>query len=352
MLTPAPRSVAVAVSGGMDSLYALISLHEQGLAAFALHARMLPPKPGADPVPGLERACARLGLPLHVVDVHEAFAGLVVRPFAEEYAAACTPNPCAWCNARVKFGLLLDAARALGAEHIATGHYAAWTGHPVYGAALRRGVDSHKDQSYFLAMVPRERLAAALFPLAAHSKTALAAELAARGHDVPLPRESQEICFVPDDAYRPFLQQQGVALSGPGPVELADGRIITRHEGLWRYTEGQRKGLGIAWSEPLYVLGKNTARNALLVGTRDELMVSGCTAASLNELVPRALWPGELYVQTRYRQRAVAASVTPAGDVLTVCFSTEQTPAAPGQILVIYDAGGWVLAGARISGNI
>ncbi|MDR2727230.1 MAG: tRNA-specific 2-thiouridylase [Deltaproteobacteria bacterium] len=347
-MTSASRSIAVAVSGGLDSLYALIDLHARGLAAMALHARLLPPGIENDPVPGLTRICERLGLPLHVVEARREFAERVIRPFVTEYAAARTPNPCARCNARIKFGLLLDAARDLGAVHLATGHYAAWAEHPIYGPALRRGTDERKDQSYFLALAPGERLASAVFPLAEQNKAQLAARLAGLDYKAPLPGESQEICFVPGNAYRPFMRQQGVALPGPGPIELADGRVIGRHEGLWLYTEGQRRGLGLSWSEPLYVLAKNTTRNALIVVGRDALLADSCTGRELNELVPRALWPDALYVQTRYRQRAVPATVHVDSDRIAVRFAAPQTPAAPGQILAVYDARGWVLAGASI----
>ena len=344
------KSVAVAVSGGMDSLYALLRLHEQGLVACAVHGRFLTPK--NDPVPQLEHYCATWGIPLHVVDVRDAFREKVIRPFALSYAAAETPNPCVVCNARIKFGVLLDAAREYGADFLATGHYARLVQHPVYGTVLKRGADSGKDQSYFLGMVPRERLLRATFPLAELHKVEIAADLSNRNLPPPLPGESQEICFIPDDAYRPFLQSQNIPLGGPGPVLLTNGQRIAEHQGLWHYTQGQRRGLGIAWHEPLYVLEKDQERNALIVGGNDELGVVGCRGAGLNFLVPQELWPDALFVQVRYRQRSVAADVVCQDSNIEVRFHTPQSPAAPGQLLVVYDAEGHVLAGATVDKNL
>ena len=271
-----------------------------------------------------------------------------MEPFARAYAAAETPNPCALCNRDLKFGLLLDQARELGADRLATGHYAALVEHPVYGLCLRKGADAAKDQSYFLALVPRSRLAAALFPLAAANKPDVRQTLLRQGLEVPLPKESQEICFVPDDDYRTFVAGSGVPLPGPGPILFTDGRAIGRHEGLWRYTEGQRRGLGVAWSEPLYVIGKDAAGNALLAGTRAELAGTECEAGELNLLVPPELWPAECLVRTRYRQAAAPAEVSVQAGRLFVRFHAPQPLPAPGQVAAVFDADGHVLAGGLV----
>ena len=334
---------AVAVSGGRDSLYALARLKEQGLSLLALHARMLP----ADLVPTgyeamLERlaaACAVLDIPLHVADCTERFAEAVITPFIHAYAGGKTPNPCAVCNARIKFGLLLDIARELGASSLATGHYAHLVALPD-GPALFTGGDAAKDQSYFLSLVSREQLAHALFPLASTTKTNVAPYLASRGLAVPIPGESQEICFVPEDNYRAFIQGRadrlGLALSGPGPVALPDGRIIGEHKGLWRYTEGQRKGLGIAWSEPLYVLAKNTAANTLLVGAAANRAGKTIMAGSVNYLVPPDQWPEEVLMRTRYRQTPKRGKAEHADGVLYLHEDTPDGPHAAGQLATIY----------------
>ena len=336
--------IAVAVSGGADSLYALSLLQAAGHDLLALHGRFasLP----RDPLPGLREQCARLGIPLHVADLREQFQQQVIEPFVTAYGAGQTPNPCAHCNRVMKFGLLLDRAGELGAEVLATGHYAAFAEHPVYGFTLRRAMDYSRDQSYFLSLSPKDALSRVIFPLADTLKTAIPGKLAERGLEAPLPEESREICFVPDDNYRAFLAEHAERL--PGPICLRDGRVIGRHEGLWRHTEGQRRGLGLAWSEALYVLEKDCAQNSLIVGTAAELRSHGCRAGQCRVFVPPPQWPERVFVRTRYKQEARIADVRLEGDDMAVCFHEPQTVCAPGQIACVYDAEGWVLAAGII----
>ena len=189
-------TIAVAVSGGADSLYAMASLQrEYPGQVIAFHALQKETSPEDDPVPGLEASCRALGVPLHILDLQEAFFRQIVRPFAESYAHGETPNPCVRCNALVKFGLWMDEARKLGADRLATGHYVSLAEHPRYGMALHQGADEAKDQSYFLALTPISRLKNAVFPLARVRKSEVRAALAEWGLSVPLPRVSQEICF-------------------------------------------------------------------------------------------------------------------------------------------------------------
>ncbi len=354
-------TIAVAVSGGTDSLYALASLCRRSTAperdVFAIHARFRNTASENDPVPTLEAHCRELGIALHVLDLREAFASLIIRPFIEAYVSGRTPNPCVRCNALVKFGLLLDEARKLGADSIATGHYVRLEEHPRYGLALRQGEDETKDQSYFLALVPVERLHSAVFPLGKIRKSAVRDTLQEWGLSVPLPGESQEICFIPGDDYRAFLKGSGVRLPAGGPMVLEDGLVVGRHGGLWQYTEGQRRGLGVSWKEPLYVIGKDRSRNALLLGTASELPVNSCVADELNFLVPPALWPNDLRVRVRYRQRAIPADVHLVGGGpegtdgtarMLVRFHSPQLPYAPGQLVAVFDEQGYVLAGGII----
>lgn len=370
--------VAVAVSGGVDSLCALALLRAAGHQVLALHGLFLPEsgasRPRRDPLPGLAAACALLDIPLHVIDLRETFERAVITSFAHAYAAGRTPNPCALCNRAVKFGALLDAAFALGAEKLATGHYArllpplAASDAPLSLSVAR---DAAKDQSYFLSLVPADRLRHALFPLADLSKARSAALVAEAGLAVPLPGESQDICFVPvqkstSDAfsraspagggYPAFLAARwracGLTPPGPGPVLLADNagnlREIARHQGLWRYTEGQRKGLGIAHSEPLYVLAKDTRQNALLVGPRTLLGMNSCEAADVNVLLEPDLWPERILARLRYRQRPVPARARWRGDRLHIALDSPCFPSAPGQVAAVYDAEGRVLAGGIV----
>lgn len=347
-------SIAVAVSGGVDSLSALVRLKEQGEEVLALHGLFVPDA-NAETSPalaGLRANCTRLGIPLHVVDARIRFQQAVITPFLAAYLRGQTPNPCALCNAAIKFGVLADTALQLGADRLATGHYAALLDHPVYGRVLGRAADPVKDQSYFLALVPAARLALAQFPLADERKAQVREHLAQRGLEIPLPVESQEICFVPRDDYRAFLRASGSALPGPGPMRVLDNgawREVGQHQGLWNHTEGQRRGLGVSWREPLYVIGKDAARNALLLGQLEDLQTTRCQAENLNILVPPALWPRTLFVRTRYRQEARPANVQLVdGPALDVCFQQPEARPAPGQVLAVYDEAGHVLAGGLV----
>ena len=338
--------IAVAVSGGADSLYALSALKAAGHELLALHGRFVSPR--QDPLPGLREQCALLKIPLHVAVLQEQFRQHVIDPFVAAYAAGQTPNPCAQCNRLMKFGVLLDIAEELGAERLATGHYAVFAEHPAYGFTLRRAADCRRDQSYFLALVPKERLARAVFPLADAVKGLIPGKLAGQGLAAPLSKESREICFVPDDDYRAFLEEYAEQLPGCGPMCLRDDRVVGRHEGLWRYTEGQRRGLGLAWSEALYVLEKDCVRNKLVLGTAAELRIRACSADRLNVFVPAEQWPERVFVRTRYSQVPQAADVTTTGDGMDVRFHEPQTACAPGQLACVCDEDGWVLSAGII----
>ena len=371
--------ITVAISGGTDSLFALLSLKEAGHRVTALHARFLPAPESGDPVPAMEKLCASLGVPLVVADLTQEFRSNVMEPFALAHTLARTPNPCALCNRTMKFGRLLDIALEHG-EAFATGHYAALAEHPVYGPALKAGADSGKDQSYFLALVPLERLRRTIFPLANWKKDDIRAWLREHGFEPPIPAESQEICFIPNDDHYAWLEErraEGLPLPGPGPVILAgaeplpekpkkkgkrgkpaekplppcsvQGRLIAEHSGLWQYTEGQRRGLRIPWSEPIYVLRRELASNTLIVGPKHLLPVESCSARELNLMVKPELWPSEIFVRVRYHQSPVPAEVSieehPDGPHMAIRFHTPQQPPAPGQTAAIYDAEGFVLAG-------
>lgn len=348
-------TTAIAMSGGMDSLFTLLLVREQGEDVFALHARFIPVPPERDPVPSLTKLCREMDIPLHVVDLTEAFHKHVILPFVEEYRAGKTPNPCARCNAAMKFGLLADAACSLGADALATGHYARITSHPQWGTTLTKGVDPVKDQSYFLSLVPQKQLAKACMPLGNWHKSDVKEQLKTRRMTPPLPSESQEICFIPNDDYRAFLLQGSYNLPGSGAIITTEGKRVGTHAGLWNYTEGQRRGLGIAWSEPLYVIEKNIERNTLVVGIKDFLSITGCSASEVNFLVPYEQWPTNLLVRTRYRQHASPATIekkcTSEGTTLIASFSEPIQPPALGQVLAVFDENGTVLAGGIITEN-
>ncbi|QJT11426.1 tRNA 2-thiouridine(34) synthase MnmA [Oceanidesulfovibrio marinus] len=344
-----PRRVAVAVSGGRDSLLALALLVEtygpdNVIAIHGLFIREADQRLCAD----LERVCALLSVRLVVADVRDRFEEAVIRPFVAEYAAGRTPNPCALCNREVKFGLLLDEARGHGASHIATGHYARLE-HGPERTALFCGADPAKDQSYFLSLVPERALACAIFPLGERYKRDTMAALQERGLTPPAPGESQEVCFVPDDDYVAFIEARQPELCDAGPIELPSGERLGTHGGLHRYTPGQRRGIGVAYAEPLYVLGKDQPRNALIVGSKELTTAASCTARQVNLLVPPTEWPEKTLVKTRYRQQAAPARVSYGQDRLDIRFDTPRSLPAAGQVAAVYDASGRVLAGGIIT---
>ncbi|MGM0646617.1 MAG: tRNA 2-thiouridine(34) synthase MnmA [Thermodesulfobacteriota bacterium] len=339
---------AVAFSGGADSLFALLALRQAGHEVLALHARFLPEAAFAEHTERLHRCCDAAGVDLEIIDLQHQFAEAVIRPFVQQYARGLTPNPCALCNQHIKFGLLRDSARQLGCEGFATGHYVQLR-HTPKGPVLCRGSDPRKEQSYFLSLVAPHALDNCVFPLGSRQKSAIQQALREQGQTVPESRESQEVCFIPDNDYRSFLEQSGAPLSGPGPIVDRHGSHLGQHNGLWRYTLGQRRGLGIAYSEPLYVIAKEIKANRLVVGPRAERQAWGCVVGDLNAFLPLAQWPEQLEVQTNYRQQPVACRIRATADTrLEVDFLEPKGPAAPGQVATFYTASGCVLGGGII----
>lgn len=343
-------SLAVAVSGGVDSLYALLSLRDSGEEVVAVHGLFLTDDPGRETrLAGLDALCRRVDVPLHVLDLRAEFAALVVEPFVGAHFAGLTPNPCALCNPRLKFGLLLDRALVLGADRFASGHYARFAPHPCYGGTLAKAADSSRDQSYFLSLVSPRRLAKVCFPLADVAKRDAVQALAAKGFSPPTPGESREICFIPGD-HRDFLKPRATGRpdAAPGPIVDVRGRVLGRHDGLWRYTLGQRRGLGVPHREALYVIGKEVQANRLVVGVKAESLATELVAAAENIAVPPDLWPERLLVRTRYKQTAHPARVEVGAGTFRVVFDEPVGIPAPGQIAAVYDDLGAVLAAGTI----
>jgi len=354
----------VAVSGGMDSLLALAMLAARGRALAAAWGRLLPETRDSGARDFLAEVCSRLGVPLLEIDLRQAFDAQVQEPFIKSYLQGRTPNPCALCNPRIKFGLLFQhAAKRLQRPNapLATGHYAALCRHPRFGHMLARASDPAKDQSYFLSLLPASLLPRLVFPLSGLDKKDVPGMLEDMGLPLPGTRESQEICFIPKDDYRSYIAAQararGLQLPGPGPVLLPDGREIGRHQGLWRYTQGQRRGLGIPWEHPLYVLGKDMKANALHVGGAEARRSRGCRLEQVNLFAPVHEWPDTVLARLRYRQQPRLVHVAPHAGGLELRFAEPDAeaadgPPAPGQLGVCYSEDGLVLAGGIIAGAL
>jgi len=342
-------TTAIALSGGVDSLAAALLLREAGGACFAVHFRTgIAPAGREARLDALRDLARRLEMPLHVVDLGRAFRRTVVAPFAAEYRRGRTPNPCVRCNRWIKFGALLAHARRLGAERLATGHYARQATGPEGRPRLLRGVDAAKDQSYFLARLRPAQLARAVFPLGEWTKARAAARVARAGLTPVRSAESQDVCFVPASGYAAFIAAETNLRPAPGPVVDLDGRRIGTHPGLHRFTVGQRRGIDCPGPEPYYVVRLDAAANRLVVGPRSALRADGCRVSGLRWIAPPPAGPRPVSVRLRYRSPAHPARLTPAADGrAAVRFEAPAEAVTPGQCAVFYDGdevlgSGWI----------
>ncbi len=351
--------VVVAMSGGVDSSVAAALLHEQGYDVIGITMKLWDGPETAeassktcctlDDVSDARRVAAQLGIPFYVVNFKAQFGSHVIDYFTESYRQGYTPNPCVQCNRHLKFTHLLHRAQQLGARWIATGHYASVYEGDDARFYLQRGRDAGKDQSYFLFDLTQDQLRQALLPLGQYRKDEVREHAARFGLTVAQKAESQEICFIPDGDYRSFLRTQFESDAAvPGPIQTTSGNVVGEHQGLPFYTVGQRRGLGVAAGEPLYVTEVGTDLNTLVVGSRQEAMASSCTLDQLNWL--RCPPTGDLQttVQIRYRHPPVEAMVELLdGARARVVFRDPQFAVTPGQAAVFYDGdtvigGGWI----------
>lgn len=364
---PKPRAM-VAMSGGVDSSVAALLALEGGLDATGVTCKMFGSNvlgsdgdgfdAFMDEVDDAKQVCRRLGIEHFVFNYKDAFEQCVIGKFVDDYLNGRTPNPCVDCNRHVKFGALHRRREQLGFDVLVTGHYARVEQDEATGRwKLLRARHVEKDQSYMLCRLSQEQLAHSAFPLGTLSKDEVRDLAQAAGFSNARKGESQDICFVPDGDYAGFIERwmhgKPGAAGMPGPIEDTSGKILGEHGGLFRYTIGQRKGIGVAVGEPLYVVAKDGARNALVVGTRDELMVRRVDGDDVNlvSLAPEEAYSGELRVmaKTSYRQLPRAATARFSSDGITLKFDEPIVRPAPGQTLSIYDESGEaVLAGATI----
>ncbi len=367
---PEGTLIAVAMSGGVDSSTAAALLVRQGLRVVGLTMQLWNQRrlPELSPQGAVGRCCSledvydarrvaeHLGIPYYVVNLEDEFERHVVRPFIEQYLRGRTPIPCTHCNNVIKFDLFVRLARSLGAEAVATGHYARLRQDPQSGRRLLlRGADPARDQSYFLFGLRQEQMEHILFPLGDRTKTEVRRLAQEFGLPVADKADSQEICFVPRGDYPAFIEayfrDQGTPFEpARGPIVSRDGRVLGEHHGVHRFTVGQRRGLGVAAGRPLYVLATEAATSRVIVGHDEDLYGDRLIAGQVNWIAREGLAePLRAQVKIRNKHEAAWATIYPTEDpsCVEVRFDEPQRAITPGQAAVFYDGdlvlgGGWI----------
>jgi tRNA-specific 2-thiouridylase len=364
--------IAIAMSGGVDSSVAAAILKEAGydLVGFSMQLWDQRRNPAGEDSTCPGRCCsiedlydarevaARLSIPYYVVDFQKEFERTVVKNFVENYGRGLTPSPCVLCNSRMKFDQLLRMAEEVHSSRIATGHYARVARDEESGRYfLWQARDKNKDQSYFLFELDQVQLSKAVFPLGDLDKQQV--RRIARRYGLPVAEkpESQEICFIPDGDYAAFVERYYEEIAGssgtkpfaPGQIVDVHGRVLGRHPGIHHFTIGQRRGLGIAHTVPLYVLELRPEENVVVVGERSQLGKRRCRVERPNWIsIPDLLKPTRVLAKIRSRHREAPATICPAGDgSVEVTFDSAQASISPGQACVFYQSdkvvgGGWI----------
>ena len=345
--------VVAAMSGGVDSSVTAALLIEQGHEVIGVHMKLHDAPPlavgevesktccGLDDVMDCRRVADRLNIPFYVMDLRKEFQKAVMDDFADNYIKGLTPNPCIQCNGVLKFRILLQRAQALGATHLATGHYARISEKNV----LMKAVDDNKDQSYFLFPITPKALAKTLFPLGGMTKAQVRAHAQRLGLVTAKKPESQDVCFIPDNDHTRFINDFRSDEDGRGEIQTTDGKVVGHHEGYWKYTIGQRKGLGVALGFPVYVLDIDADKNLVVIGSNDELFRSGLEAVRVNWFRhPSA--DEVLHARIRHRGKLYPCTIR-GEDPVTVMLATPARAITPGQAVVVYSGdevvmGGWI----------
>jgi tRNA-uridine 2-sulfurtransferase len=356
---PKKERVVVGMSGGVDSSATAALLLDQGYDVVGITLKLWPQDCvnraedkccGPQAVADARAVCHKLGVPYYLIDEAAEFQSKVIQYFADEYKAGRTPNPCVMCNQNLKFGRLIDRADQLGANYIATGHFARLERREDGRVLLKRGRDPRKDQSYFLFSLRQDQLARALFPLGEKTKSDTRDVARHCNLKTADKEESMEICFVPDKDYGRFLQQAELVQKHRGEIVNLHGQVLGHHDGIEFYTIGQRKGLGLSSPQPLYVIELDAAANRVVVGDesaldRDEFVVDRCNWIPFDQ--PPATM--EATAKIRYNHPGTPATITPLGDGRSkIRLHTAQRAITPGQAAVFYQddlvvGGGWIM---------
>ncbi len=347
---------AIAVSGGIDSLMAAHLLKEKGHNVIGIHFFTGYEAPFPDNGQNLHlikshkmfSITEQLGINVELFDCSTEFKNNVVDYFVRTYQAGQTPNPCMVCNPSIKFKTVLDFARKLGASTLATGHYAVLKKDRKNIFHLHKGIDSRKDQSYFLARLTQDQLAGACFPLGQMKKSDVVQLARKKGFKPLKKKESQDVCFIKGKNYGDFLARQQGFEPKPGLIKDIDGNILGKHKGLHLFTIGQRRGINCPASEPYYVIRMDTRQNLLTVGFKKDLIASRCKVEDINWIHETPSIPMNVHTRVRYRHTSAASRLTPVDEkTAMVRFEKPQSAITPGQCAVFYQGdevlgGGWI----------
>lgn len=349
------KRVLLGMSGGVDSSVSAILLKKQGYEVVGATMKLwtgdnkIDIEKNEKAINDAKKICDSLNIEHYVLDAQKEFEECVINNFINKYKKAETPNPCIECNKYIKFGYFFEKAKELNCDYIATGHYSKIEYSEKYGQyVLRKSNEEKKDQSYFLYTIPKERLKSIIFPLQNYNSKEEIRKIAEKNNfEVATKKDSQEICFIPDNCYQNFLEKKMENKIKEGNIILKTGEILGKHKGLINYTIGQRKGIGVSYKEPLYVIELRSDTNEVVVGVKKELYSSKLIADNVNwqvDLNERGL---ECFAKIRYRAKEAKAKVYKKNNIILVEFEQPQRAITRGQSVVFYDDDGIVLGGRK-----